>query len=127
MVKGDFSGLATNVSPGDIVNFYMVGLGAVSPPVATGALGPANPAAVVVSRVSAVLSVGVFVNQHGPRLSFDAPVLFAGLEPGMIGIYQVTVRMPDTPGVEPGQHFLTSLVLQSGSGSAYASFTFTTQ
>jgi uncharacterized protein (TIGR03437 family) len=129
MVKGDFSGLATDVSPGDIVNFYMVGLGAMSPPVATGAPAPANPAAVVVLRVSAVLSVGVFVNQHGPRLSFDAPVLFAGLTPGMIGIYQVTVRMPDTPGVEPGQHSLTSLILQSGSGSAYAyaNFTLTTQ
>jgi uncharacterized protein (TIGR03437 family) len=111
MVKGDFSGFATNVSPGDIVNFYMVGLGAVSPPVATGAPAPANPPAVVVLPVSAVLSMGVFVNKlHGPRLSFDAPVLFAGLAPGMIGIYQVTVRMPDTPGVEPGQHSLTSLL-----------------
>jgi uncharacterized protein (TIGR03437 family) len=130
MVKGDFSGFATNVSPGDIVNFYMVGLGAVSPPVATGAPAPANPPAVVVLPVSAVLSVGVFVNKLlGPRLSFDAPVLFAGLAPGMIGIYQVTVRMPDTPGVEPGQHSPTSLILQSGSGSAYAyaNFTLTTQ
>jgi uncharacterized protein (TIGR03437 family) len=61
-----------------------------------------------------------------PTLSFDAPVLFAGLAPGMIGIYQVTVRMPNTSGVDPGQHN-ASLRLQSGSGSAYANFTLTTQ
>jgi uncharacterized protein (TIGR03437 family) len=126
MVKRDFSGLATNVSPGDIVNFYMVGLGTVSPPVATGVPAPVNPAAVVVSGISAVLGVGVFVNQHGPTLPFNVPVLFAGLAPGMIGIYQVTVEMPETSGVEPGQHSV-ALRFQIGSESAYAHFTLTTK
>ena len=65
----DFSDLITNqspVRPGEKVHAYAVGLGAVTPAVATG-------------------------------------VLFAGLAPGMIGIYQIDIRMPSPL---PGGDFL---------------------
>jgi hypothetical protein len=44
----------------------------------------------------------------------------------MIGIYQVTVEMPETSGVEPGQHSV-ALRFQIGSESTYAHFTLTTK
>jgi uncharacterized protein (TIGR03437 family) len=126
-MQGNSRASATNVNPGEILHLYMAGLGAVSPPVASGAPAPAHPRAAVVSPVSAVLSVQVPDGQHGPYVSFDVPVLFAGLAPGMIGIYQVDLKLPHVTGVEPGQH-AAYLVLQSAGATAYANnFTVTTK
>ncbi len=68
--------------PGDIVNFYLTGLGAVTAPVADGALSPSNP----LPRLANPVTVS-----FGPT---PLMVFYAGLAPGQIGIYQLSVQTP---------------------------------
>ncbi|MFN3323208.1 MAG: hypothetical protein ACK5AZ_06915 [Bryobacteraceae bacterium] len=68
--------------PGEIVHFYMTGLGDVVPPVPTGHAAPSDPPARAVAR-PAVLVDGQ-----------PAELLFAGLAPGLVGVYQLDVRLP---------------------------------
>jgi uncharacterized protein (TIGR03437 family) len=76
----DWSGLVSLASPahpGEIIHFYLTGLGPVNPPVRTGTPGPSNPPALVTTPFQC-----------------NAPVLFAGLAPGLIGLYQLDVQIP---------------------------------
>jgi uncharacterized protein (TIGR03437 family) len=68
--------------PGEIVHLYAVGLGPVTPPVETGIRAPGDPLSAVVDPFECRTSSG------------PVDVLFAGLAPGLIGIYQVSVRLP---------------------------------
>ncbi len=86
----DFSALVSESNPalpGEILHFYMTGLGPVSPPVATGSPAPANPPAVATIPLTCTLS-----DAGSNRIPVD--VLFAGLAPGYTGYYQVSVRLP---------------------------------
>jgi uncharacterized protein (TIGR03437 family) len=81
----DFSQLNTAfypAKPGDVLNFYLTGLGAVTAPVADGALSPSNPLPRLVSPVT--ISYG----------STPVTVFYAGLAPGQIGMYQLSVQAP---------------------------------
>jgi uncharacterized protein (TIGR03437 family) len=75
-------------SAGEVLESYGVGLGAVNPAVADGATAPSNPPATVLAAPQ--VKIG---NQI-------AKVTFAGLAPGLIGIYQVNVIVPS--GLKPG-------------------------
>jgi uncharacterized protein (TIGR03437 family) len=103
----DFSGLVTvqaPVSAGEIVHVWGVGLGGVAPDMPTGQLTPVGPLYRLVDPLECRIR--------------DQPleVLFAGLAPALIGIYQVDVRLPGslpdqvallqcgTPGVEEESH-----------------------
>jgi uncharacterized protein (TIGR03437 family) len=122
IVKGDFSGLVESPSPGDVLNFYMAGLGAVSPAVATGAAAPANPPALVTDSVTATLQVVTLTDGgHGPKVSFSPEVYFAGLAPDLIGVYQVTLKIPDSLGLATGEH-ATTLEVHVGSASVNTYF-----
>jgi uncharacterized protein (TIGR03437 family) len=92
--------LVTAASPataGEVVAIYCTGLGAVSPAVQTGRAAPSSrPAAAL--QTPQVLIGGT-----------TAQVLFAGLAPGFVGLYQVNVRVPG--GLPAGA---ASLVLQAG-------------
>jgi uncharacterized protein (TIGR03437 family) len=68
-------------SPGEILETYGFGLGATTPPVADGAAAPSNPPAI--TSFPAVSIGPVFAN-----------VTFAGLVPGLVGVYQVNVVVP---------------------------------
>jgi len=73
----------------EVVQVYCTGLGITNPVVRSGEPAPAaEPLARVVAPVEA---------QVGGR---PARVLFAGLAPGFVGLYQVNVEIPD--GVTPG-------------------------
>ena len=89
LIKGDFSGYVTAPpNAGDIVNLYMTGLGAVRGAVQTGEPAPTNELRPIDGYVHCVFT---------PHTT-DAETLFAGLAPGMVGIYQLTFRFPaDTP------------------------------
>jgi len=87
----DFEGLVTPQSParpGEIIHFYMTGLGSVDPPIPTGLPAPLNP----LSR--AVEPTHCFF--YDPQGYLDSEVLFAGLAPGYYGIYQLSLRVPST-------------------------------
>jgi uncharacterized protein (TIGR03437 family) len=90
-VRSDFSGLLTTPPhPGDIFIVYATGLGAVLGAVPTGQPAPLDH----------VLPIqGQFRCRFNPYPT-DAEVLFAGLAPGFIGVYQINFRLPS--GADPG-------------------------
>jgi uncharacterized protein (TIGR03437 family) len=66
--------------PGEIVHLFMTGLGPVSPTPATGEPGPFAPFARTVNPAPC-----------------EGEVLYSGIAPGLIGIYQVDIRLPANP------------------------------
>jgi len=71
------------VKAGEVVVIYATGLGATSPPVATGQAAPAVPPLALVTTPVKVTIGGV-----------EAAVEFAGLAPGFVGLHQVNARVP---------------------------------
>lgn len=72
------------VARGKVVVIYCEGLGAVQPAAGTGQMVPAQPLSFVQTPVT--------VNIGGQ----EATVLFAGLTPGLTGLYQVNAVIPET-------------------------------
>jgi uncharacterized protein (TIGR03437 family) len=73
---------------GDVVVVYCTGLGATNPAVRSGEAAPASPLAKVTTPVSVTIG------------GQPAVVQYAGLTPGLVGLYQVNVQIPG--GVTPG-------------------------
>jgi uncharacterized protein (TIGR03437 family) len=92
--------------PGEILHTYAFGLGLTVPAVP---LGEAAPAVEPLARVSPPLAC---MDSAGTALD----VLYAGLAPGMVAVYQVDWRVPAT--AESG--FRTSCAIGSGSTFALA-------
>jgi uncharacterized protein (TIGR03437 family) len=92
IVKGDWSGLLNSQPrPGDLVYIYMTGLGWTESPEKVGvasSLSKANP-------IQFKLACR-FLPQSQP-----AELLFAGVAPGMVGIYQTAFRIPSDAGAGP--------------------------
>jgi uncharacterized protein (TIGR03437 family) len=92
IIKGDWSGYqTTQPGPGDIVNIYFTGLGPVNGPVKTG-----EPASLTTLNPLAGQLTCTFSPQKQP-----ATTLFAGLAPGLIGVYQASFQMPPDAGGVP--------------------------
>ena len=88
----DFS-LITPTSPavqGEPITLYLVGMGATDPTVASGVASPSPPASVTVPPT---VTIG----------GEQATILFAGLTPGAVGLYQINVTVPSglTSGPQP--------------------------
>jgi uncharacterized protein (TIGR03437 family) len=79
-------------APGSAIAVYATGLGAVNPPVATGAQASTGSLSAVIAAVTATVG------------GQPARVLFAGLAPGYVGLYQVNVLLPQ---LAPGDYPLT--------------------
>ncbi len=71
---------------GEVITFYGVGFGPVTPLSATGAPAGASPPSIMQPAPS------VTINAH------NATVEFAGLSPGSVGLYQFNVVVPDQVG-----------------------------
>ena len=84
ILKPDFSLVsATNPAKrGDVVLVFLTGLGAVTPAVRDGALAPTNP----LSLVPGTLTIYI-----GAK---PAEILFQGMAPGLVGLYQLNLRVP---------------------------------
>jgi uncharacterized protein (TIGR03437 family) len=94
LIKGDFSGYATELHAGDVVHMYFTGLGPVLGAVETGSPAPINE----LRPLASPMRCGFL-----PDPSAEADTVFAGLAPGTVGIYQVTFRIAaGTPTVPNG-------------------------
>ena len=90
VVDQDFQRLITNANrarSGDIVHIYATGAGRVTAVVRTGEPSPGRPLPVL----SEPLDCEYF--DSGNRMPLD--VLYTGLAPGLVGVYQITFRIPD--------------------------------
>jgi uncharacterized protein (TIGR03437 family) len=87
---------ANPAQPGEYITIYTTGLGTVTPAIADGAVGPSNPLSTADCWTNGSMSV-VF-NDYGPGAPLESDVLgtiqFAGLAPGLAGLYQVNVQVP---------------------------------
>jgi uncharacterized protein (TIGR03437 family) len=85
--NADFSLLnASNpAKPGEYLTVYLVGMGATSPSVPSGAPAPSSEP---LARV--VVQPTVTVDGHG------VDIYYAGLTPGFAGLYQITFQMPSS-------------------------------
>jgi len=70
---------------GEVIILYATGMGATNPAVATGAVAPGPPQPLAKVTVTPQVSIG----------NLNAKVLFAGLSPGSVGLYQMDVQIPD--------------------------------
>jgi uncharacterized protein (TIGR03437 family) len=95
---------AKPAGPGDILVVYANGLGPLDNPVASGQPAPLDK----LSRTTQLPKVTIG--------SVSSEVLFSGLTPGFVGLYQINLRVP--PGVTPGT--ATPLVVSIGGQSATA-------
>jgi len=85
IVRADNNQLTTDSNPvhhGDTLVIYLTGLGGVTPVVANGMPAPSSPLATAL--------VAPTVQLGGTSL----PVLYAGLAPGQVGVYQINVTVP---------------------------------
>jgi uncharacterized protein (TIGR03437 family) len=71
-------------APGEYVVIYLTGLGDTDIPVPSGTASPSNPLANVVN--TPVLTL------NGTQI----PILFAGLTPTLVGLYQINFQVPQT-------------------------------
>ena len=74
--------LSAPLRPGEIAVIYLTGLGFVSPPIE-----PGYPAAEVPLSLTSVTPVVEFGGAPGD-------VIYSGLTPGLVGLYQINVRVP---------------------------------
>jgi len=88
----DWASVITPDNParvGEIVHMYATGLGSVSPAVPTGTPAPASPPSTLTTTFDC------FVPPSGSQnAKFVADVFYIGLAPGMVGFYQLDVRLP---------------------------------
>jgi uncharacterized protein (TIGR03437 family) len=81
-VAGKVVNATSPAHAGDYLQIYATGLGAVSNPPQTGAAAVASPLSYLIGNLTATIG-GV-----------PAPVSFAGLTPGFVGLYQVNAQVP---------------------------------
>ena len=87
----DWSALVTSVAParpGEILHLYGTGFGRVDSQPSDGMPAPADPPA----RTTAPLTCWAWGADNLTQM--DIPVLYAGLAPGLAGVYQMDVRVP---------------------------------
>jgi uncharacterized protein (TIGR03437 family) len=85
------------VQPGDTVTIYCTGLGAVDPPIPSGTAAPPDGSSMTVNTVTATIG------------DLPASVGFAGLAPGLTGVYQVIATLDD--GVAAGDQVPVTLTV----------------
>jgi uncharacterized protein (TIGR03437 family) len=95
--------------PGEYISLYLTGLGVVYPAIQDGALGPSSPLSYSDLYNSGNLTV--YFNDYGPN-GFSplnpGTIEYAGLAPGLAGLYQINVQVP-TSGLASGDDIYVEL------------------
>ncbi len=81
--KGKLVDASNPAMPGDIIQIYCTGLGAVRNPPPDGSAAPSNPPARTLTMPTVRIGSGF------------APVQFSGLAPGFVGLYQLNIQVPN--------------------------------
>jgi uncharacterized protein (TIGR03437 family) len=84
-IRHSNNSLVTSANPaklGETVSIYLTGLGAVNPTVSNGTAGGSNPLSNTVEAVAVIIG------------NVTATVSYAGLAPGLPGLYQINVTIP---------------------------------
>lgn len=88
--------------PGEYISLYLTGLGTVTPAIQDGALGPSSTLSY--SDLYNAGNLTVYFNDYGPN-GFSpgnvGTIEYAGLAPGLAGLYQINVQVP-TSGLSSG-------------------------
>jgi len=77
-------------APGEFIAVFLTGLGSVSPQVQDGALGTAAAADVFTGN-----HLSVYFDDYAAGVFKKAKVSYAGLAPGLAGLYQMNVQIPE--------------------------------
>ena len=95
IAHSDFRGLVSEADParpGEVIHLFLTGLGPVDNPPATGEAAPSSSLSRLRSAIDIALEPNAFVTYPGSAIEVE--VLFAGLAPGAVGLYQVSIRLP---------------------------------
>ena len=95
IAHGDFRGLVSDADrarPGEVIHLFLTGLGAVENPPEAGEAAPLSPLSRLTGQVEVALEPNAFSTSPGSAVQVE--MLFAGLAPGMVGLYQVSIRLP---------------------------------
>jgi uncharacterized protein (TIGR03437 family) len=84
---------ANPAQPGEYISLFLTGLGAVTPTVPDGALGPSNPLSIANVYTAGFLTV-LFNDYTNGSLQNQGTIQFAGLAPSLAGLYQINVQVP---------------------------------
>jgi uncharacterized protein (TIGR03437 family) len=95
--------------PGEVISFFLSGMGVVTPPLSSGVLAPTQPLLKVARSFQCVL--------RGSRQEvINMEIVQAILIPGTLGNYQVSVRVPDASLMNPdvNGYFLGTISFEPG-------------
>ena len=82
---------------GETISLFLTGLGAVTPKITDGAIGPSSPLSQANAFAQNYLAV-YFNDYDNGNIGEQATISFAGLAPGLTGLYQMNVVVPSTVG-----------------------------
>jgi uncharacterized protein (TIGR03437 family) len=99
--KGTLVSESAPAQPGEFIVLYLVGLGLTDTPVASGIASPSSPPANAADMPS------ITINGE------DVKILFAGLTPGLVGLYQMDVQVP----LDAKDGDLNLLIAQAGAAA----------
>jgi uncharacterized protein (TIGR03437 family) len=99
---------ANPAQPGEYIALYLTGLGTVTPSIADGAPGPASTLSN--ANVNTMGDLYVYFDDYGPNGTSgnQGKITFAGLAPGLAGLYQINVQVPTT-GLAAGDNVYVEL------------------
>ena len=80
--------------PGEYISLYLTGLGTVTPSITDGALGPSSTLSVADVYPN---NLSVYFNDYtNGSIGVSGNIQYAGLAPGLAGLYQINVQVPKT-------------------------------